>query len=115
MINEERMMSNADRVGETLTAGLRNIAARHPLIGDVRGSGLFVAIDLVEDPRTKAPATGQAARLMNLLREDGILVGLCGPASNCLKIRPPLCFTTSEATRVLETIDACLDSMRVPA
>lgn len=115
VIIEERMMSNADRVGETLTTGLRNIAARHPLIGDVRGSGLFVAINLVEDPRTKAPATGQAARLMNLLREDGILVGLCGPASNCIKIRPPLCFTTSEATRVLEAVDACLDSMRVPA
>ena len=115
VIRQEQLMANADRVGEMLTAGLRDIASRHPLIGDVRGSGLFVAIDLVEDPRTKGPATSQAARLMNLLRENGVLVGLCGPALNCLKIRPPLCLTSSQATRVLEGVDSCLVRLRAPA
>jgi 4-aminobutyrate aminotransferase-like enzyme len=115
VIRQEQLMANADRVGEMLTAGLRDIASRHPLIGDVRGSGLFVAIDLVEEPRTKGPATSQAARLMNLLRENGVLVGLCGPALNCLKIRPPLCLTSSQATRVLEGVDSCLVRLRAPA
>lgn len=108
VIADEGLMENARGVGERLIADVREVAAHHAMVGDVRGTGLYVAVELVEDRETKAPSPEMNLRLMNLMREEGVLVGSCGGAANCLKIRPPLCFSASDAAQFVEVLDRCL-------
>ena len=77
-------------------------------IGDVRGSGLFVGLERVEDRLTKEPAPEIARQAINGLREQGVLIGAAGPCANILKIRPPLCFTKDNADRFISTSDRVL-------
>jgi 4-aminobutyrate aminotransferase-like enzyme len=81
---------------------------RHALIGDVRGSGLFLGIDLVLERETREPAPLQASYVVNRLRECGILTGTDGPHHNVIKLRPPLVFSKSDAKVFVETLDAIL-------
>lgn len=108
VIEEERLMDNARKVGVELLSGLRQIAAGHANLGDVRGAGLYAAVELVADPETRAPSPDMTADLFNLLRENGVLVGTCGRSANCLKIRPPLCFSTADSARFLEVLKMSL-------
>lgn len=104
----ERLQEHARRVGESLLEQLRAQAARHPSIGDVRGSGLFLGVDLVSDRKSRAPATALAAYVVNRLREEGILIGTDGPHHNVLKIRPPMPFDESDAEELAGTLDSVL-------
>jgi 4-aminobutyrate aminotransferase-like enzyme len=113
VIRDEGLMENARVTGDALLAGLRDMAPRHAHVGDVRGAGLYAAVELVDDPATKRPSAAKTARLINLLRDEGVLAGTCGGAANCLKIRPPLCFTPADAGRFVDILDRCLD--RLPA
>ena len=90
IVREEGLQENARIVGNHLLSGLRELQSRHPLIGDVRGMGLFIGVDLVTDRESRAPATAAASYVVNRLREERILIGTEGPADNVLKIRPPL-------------------------
>jgi 4-aminobutyrate aminotransferase-like enzyme len=81
---------------------------RHALIGDVRGSGLFLGVDLVVDRESRTEATVQAAYVTNRLRECGVLTGTDGPQHNVLKLRPPLIFSESDADLFLSTLSAVL-------
>jgi len=81
---------------------------RHALIGDVRGSGLFLGIDLVLDRETRAPAALQASYVVNSLRDCGILAGTDGPHHNVIKLRPPLVFSEADGELFLRTLDAIL-------
>jgi 4-aminobutyrate aminotransferase-like enzyme/Ser/Thr protein kinase RdoA (MazF antagonist) len=105
---EERLQERARRVGDHFLAGLRRLAATHPLIGDVRGSGLFLGIELVRDRRTLDPAGDEASYVVNRLRQLGILTGTDGPFHNVIKIRPPLCFSEADADLVVAALDAVL-------
>jgi len=82
VLRDEKLQENALRVGLQWISDLRALQAKHPLIGDVRGSGLFLGIDLVTDRETRAPATRQASYVVNRLREGGILAGTDGPHHN---------------------------------
>jgi 4-aminobutyrate aminotransferase-like enzyme len=95
-------------VGAYLLAGLRALMARHSLIGDARGLGLFVGVELVLDRATLAPAPTQAAYITNRMRERGILVSTDGPLHNVLKIKPPLVFTAADADFLLASLDDVL-------
>ena len=108
VIADEGLMQSARRVGAELLTGLRDLAGRHQVIGDVRGAGLYAAVELVTDRASKTPATAAVDGLVNLMREAGILVGTCGKAGNCVKVRPPLCFTQDDAARFLDVFDRCL-------
>ncbi|HSB60211.1 MAG TPA: aminotransferase class III-fold pyridoxal phosphate-dependent enzyme, partial [Vicinamibacteria bacterium] len=108
VLEEEGLQENARRVGESLAAGLRALQARHALIGDVRGAGLFLGVELVRDRATRAPAPEEAAYVVNRLRERGVLTGTDGPHHNVLKLRPPLCLARSEAERFLATLEDVL-------
>jgi 4-aminobutyrate aminotransferase-like enzyme len=108
VVEGERLQAHALRVGARLIAGLQSLAARHPLIGDVRGSGLFLGVELVEDRSTLAPATDAASRIVNRMREEGVLLGTDGPFHNVLKIRPPMPFNDDDADVLLATIDRVL-------
>jgi 4-aminobutyrate aminotransferase-like enzyme len=108
VLEEERLQERALRVGQHLAGGLRRLMDRHPLIGDVRGSGLFLGVDLVRDRAARHPAPDQAAYLVNRLPECGILTGVDGPHHNVIKLRPPMTFHREHADRLLAVMGQCL-------
>lgn len=108
VIEDEGLQRRAREVGGRLLAGLREIAGRHPLVGDARGRGLFLGIELVLDPETREPAPDHAAHLVERLRDLGILLSTDGPDHNVIKLKPPLVFSAADADRVVETLDRTL-------
>jgi 4-aminobutyrate aminotransferase-like enzyme/Ser/Thr protein kinase RdoA (MazF antagonist) len=108
IVDDERLQANARVTGDHLLAGLRALQARHEVIGDVRGMGLFVGVDLVTDRGTRAPATLAAGYVKNRLREERILIGTEGPFDNILKIRPPLTIEADDVEQLLVTVDRIL-------
>ena len=108
VLEQERLQENALRVGRHLIGGLKNLQVRHPLIGDVRGSGLFLGVELVRDHETLEPATEEASYVVNRLRQRGILTGTDGPYDNVLKLRPPLVFSESDADLFAATLGEVL-------
>ena len=87
---------------------MKALQERHALIGDVRGSGLFLGVDLVLDRETRQAAPRQASYVVNRLRECGILTGTDGPHHNVIKLRPPLIFTEKDADLFVKTLDEVL-------
>jgi 4-aminobutyrate aminotransferase-like enzyme/Ser/Thr protein kinase RdoA (MazF antagonist)/murein DD-endopeptidase MepM/ murein hydrolase activator NlpD len=108
IVDEEGLQANALTVGNHLIEGLDALRERHEIIGDVRGLGLFLGLDLVLDRATRAPARLKAAYIKNRLREERVLVGTEGPDDNVLKIRPPLTFGTADADLLLRRLDRVL-------
>lgn len=108
VIAREDLVANAKIVGAYLRDGLRALASQHDLIGDVRGAGLFVGVELVADRATRRPATAETSRLVNGLRDRRVLISACGPHANVLKIRPPLVFTREHADIFLAAMDEVL-------
>jgi 4-aminobutyrate aminotransferase-like enzyme/Ser/Thr protein kinase RdoA (MazF antagonist) len=108
VLEEEGLPKNAARVGASLASGLRELSSRHALIGDVRGHGLYLGVELVKDRASLEPATEAAAYVVNRLRERGVLTGSDGPFRNVLKLRPPLVFSDEDATLFLEILDGVL-------
>jgi 4-aminobutyrate aminotransferase-like enzyme len=108
VLRDERLQDHALQVGERLLHGLRPFVDRYPIVGDVRGSGLFLGVELVRDRDTLEPAAAEASTIVNRMREDGILVGTDGPYHNVIKIRPPMPFDLSDADRLVETLDRIL-------
>ena len=111
VIEREGLMGNAQRVGAYLRDRLRELASKHPLIGDVRGAGLFVGVELVTDREAKTPATAETVRVVNGMRERGVLLSGTGEHANILKIRPPLVFTEGNADLLVGTMDGVLGEM----
>ncbi len=109
VVHEEKLQARALRVGERLLQGLRALQQRYALIGDVRGSGLFLGAELVRDHHTLAPATEEAAFISNRMREHGILLGADGPRHNVIKIRPPMPFSESDADLLVTTLGKILE------
>jgi 4-aminobutyrate aminotransferase-like enzyme len=110
VLEDERLVENAAAVGSYTLGRLQGLAGRHDLIGDVRGAGLFFAVELVSDRRTKAPATAQTKRLVNRMRERGVLISRIGMHDNILKIRPPMPFSRQHADLLVSTLDEALAS-----
>ena len=104
VVEEEQLQENARITGSYLSAGLKELQKPYPIIGDVRGPGLFCGFELVHDPESLRPAAAQATYLSNRMRELGILMSTDGPYHNVLKIKPPLVFGRSEADFLLETL-----------
>jgi 4-aminobutyrate aminotransferase-like enzyme len=108
VLEEEGLLEHTRNVGEHLVDGFRTLATRHEAIGDVRGRGLFLGVDLVKDRETRAPATTLANDLVETLRHEAILLSTEGPGDNVLKIKPPLPFATADVDRLLDAIDRYL-------
>jgi 4-aminobutyrate aminotransferase-like enzyme len=109
VIEEEELVAHAAAIGEELRAALRDLAARHPVIADVRGRGLMTGVELA-DPATGAPATDLARDVRDELRERGVLIGTTRREKNVLKIRPPLAITADEARIIVSTLGEVLDT-----
>jgi 4-aminobutyrate aminotransferase-like enzyme len=97
VLEDEGLQAHAQRIGAHLLARLRPLIEQSPLVGDVRGSGLFIGVELVRNRDTLEPATTEASDVVNHLRDDGVLIGTDGPHHNVLKIRPPMPFTIEDA------------------
>ena len=108
VVRDERLMVHAFDVGGRLAEGLRALAERHALIGDVRGRGLFLGVDLVLDRESKEPATVQASFVVEAMKRRGVLVSSDGPHDNVLKLKPPMVLRKSDVDRVLIAFDGAL-------
>jgi 4-aminobutyrate aminotransferase-like enzyme/Ser/Thr protein kinase RdoA (MazF antagonist) len=108
VLEDEHLQENALHVGTYLQSRLRDLMMQHPLIGDVRGLGLFIGIELVLNRETLEPAPAQASYVANRMRERGILLSTDGPFHNVLKIKPPLVFSRANADFLIETLDGIL-------
>jgi len=104
VVEDERLQAHAQQVGAHLLARLRPLVDRSGLVGDVRGSGLFIGVELVRNRETLEPATTEASDVVNRLRDEGILIGTDGPHHNVLKIRPPMPFNTEDADVLASTL-----------
>jgi 4-aminobutyrate aminotransferase-like enzyme/aminoglycoside phosphotransferase (APT) family kinase protein len=108
VIEDEDLVANAGKVGSYLRQGLVTLADRHPLIGDVRGEGLLLGVELIDE--ADEPAARDARKVTEAMRERGILLSATGPAGNVLKIRPPLVFQHEHADFLLQALDEVLAS-----
>jgi 4-aminobutyrate aminotransferase-like enzyme len=96
VIEQDKLMTNAAEVGAVLRTELSRLAGDFPCLGDVRGAGLYVGVEIVTDPATKTPDRAGARTLVNRLRDRRILISVCGRDGNVLKVRPPLVFSMSD-------------------
>ncbi|MCY1398740.1 2,2-dialkylglycine decarboxylase [compost metagenome] len=108
VIQQEGLQQRSEQLGTYLREGFRRLAERHELIGDVRGAGMFLGVELVSDRQSKAPAAAQTRRVVNGMRERGVLISAAGPLENILKIRPLLVFEQEHADLLLESLDSAL-------
>ncbi len=108
VIEEEKLQQNARDVGKYLRKGLDELAKKFPLIGDIRGRGLFAGVELVKNRKTLEPASTEAYTIAEKMKEEGILIGSTGRFGNVIKIRPPLVFSKENADLLLEKLDKLL-------
>ena len=105
---DERLQERARARGRRLRAGLEELARRHAIVGDVRGLGLFLGIELVRDRETLEPAAAEAAYVVERMKDHGILLSTDGPLHNVIKMKPPLVFSEADADRVVAAYDRVL-------
>jgi 4-aminobutyrate aminotransferase-like enzyme len=108
VLEQEHLQERALRVGSYLLSRLRALSSRHPLIGDVRGLGLFVGVELVRNRHTLEPAGTEAGLLADRMRDWGVLVSTDGPFHNVIKIKPPLVFGEPDADLLVSVMDEVL-------
>ncbi|KAK7869827.1 hypothetical protein R5R35_008046 [Gryllus longicercus] len=108
VLEKEKLRDHATRVGNHLLNLARQLATKHILIGDVRGVGLFVGIELVKDRESRTPATAEAQHIITRMKEEFILISSDGPDRNVLKLKPPMVFTHEDAEHVIKILDEVL-------
>ncbi len=109
VIEREGLMQRAAALGARFLSGLRELQKRHEAIGDVRGRGLFLGIELVCDRATLAPAADEAAALVDAMREQGVLLSTDGPMHNVIKVKPPMALSENDIDRTLAKLDQLLE------
>ncbi len=114
VLQRDQLQANALAVGEYLKNGLATLASQHALLGDVRGHGLFLAVDLVSNRETRAPATSAARAVVKGLKDVGVLTNTIGPHSNILKLRPPMVFSREHADLFLQHFASVLEKIPAP-
>ena len=105
VIRDEGLQENAFQMGAHIQQELSALMDRHPLIGDVRGAGLFIGIELVQDRETLVPAAVEAGQLVNRMRRRGILLSTDGPFHNVIKIKPPMVLNADDVEMFLRVLD----------
>ncbi|MEJ2759954.1 MAG: aminotransferase class III-fold pyridoxal phosphate-dependent enzyme [Gammaproteobacteria bacterium] len=108
VIDVEGILENVTRTGAYTKKGLQALWDKYDVIGDVRGRGLFLSVELVRDRDSKTPDADAAHRMANIMKDEGVLISTHGRHGNVLKIRPPMVFSRENADRLLAAMDACL-------
>jgi alanine-glyoxylate transaminase/(R)-3-amino-2-methylpropionate-pyruvate transaminase len=106
VIETEHLQENSLKLGNYILAGLEKLKAKYPLIGDVRGQGLLLGVELVTDRVTKAPAKAECAAVLEHAREMGLLIGKGGLWGQTIRFAPPMCLTQADADFILDVFDA---------
>ena len=104
VMRDEQLQAHALEVGTRLNGALASLMADFPIVGDVRGLGLFLGVELVTDRESLEPAAAQADYIINRLRDRGMLASTDGPLHNVLKIKPPLPFSADDADRLVSLL-----------
>jgi 4-aminobutyrate aminotransferase-like enzyme len=112
IVRDENLIANANAQGEFLKAGFKSLQNDFAIIGDVRGRGLMLGLELVKDRKTKEPAVEETAKFLNLTRENGLLVGKGSLKGNVIRITPPLNVTRSECEEILTALKKSFERMR---
>ena len=110
VMSDEKLPENATARGDELMSSLMELKEKYSLIGDVRGKGLMIGIELIKD-KDKTPAPEEAGEVRKLCREAGILVGVGGVFGNVVRLQPPLVLTSEEAQRVLEVLEKSMEAL----
>jgi len=111
VIENEGLQQHALELGERLKSSLEELKERYPLIGDVRGYGLFLGVELVRSHETLEPAAEEAEEIVNLMRDRGILLSTDGPLHNVLKIKPPLVVQQDDTEMVVRVLNDVLGEL----
>lgn len=112
IIREENLVENAKAMGKVLKDGLLQLMKKHPLIGDVRGRGLLLGVELVRDRKTKEHASDEALRFMDACKDRGLLLGKGGLLGNVIRVAPPVSISQEETHFILETMDQAFGSLK---
>lgn len=108
VLHDEGIIEHAAELGQWVLHELRQLQNRHPLLGDIRGQGLMIGIELVKDRTTKEPAPAEAARIRDHCREAGVLIGVGGQFGNVLRFQPPLVITREQLAHALSVLAQAL-------
>jgi alanine-glyoxylate transaminase/(R)-3-amino-2-methylpropionate-pyruvate transaminase len=111
VIDREKLQLNSMEVGNYLINGLKGLMEKNDIIGDVRGKGLMLGVELVKDRRTKEPAKQECARVFERVKELGLLVGKGGLYSNVLRIKPPMCITRADVDFMMEALNIAMGEL----
>jgi alanine-glyoxylate transaminase/(R)-3-amino-2-methylpropionate-pyruvate transaminase len=108
VIEKENLQANSLHIGNHLLAGLEKLKAKHNIIGDVRGQGLMLGIELVRDRASKEPAKAECAQLLETCKDLGLLLGKGGLHGSVVRIAPPMCVNAADADFMLEVFNSAL-------
>lgn len=111
VIEREGLQANSLKIGAILKEGFNRLAEKHTLIGDVRGLGLMLGVELVKDRATKEPAREECAEVFERCKDLGLLIGKGGLWGNTLRIKPPMCLNEADAAFLLDVLDEALSSV----
>jgi alanine-glyoxylate transaminase/(R)-3-amino-2-methylpropionate-pyruvate transaminase len=111
VIEKDHLQANCLKLGNYIHAGLNKLKEKHKVIGDVRGKGLMIGIELVKDRTTKEPATAECAAMLEAARELGLLIGKGGLRGQTIRFAPPMCITQADADFLLEVLDEAFSSL----
>jgi len=111
VIEKENLQANSLKLGNHIHAGLNKLKAKHKIIGDVRGKGLMIGIEMVKDRATKQPASAECAQVLETARELGLLIGKGGLWGQTIRFAPPMCITQADADFLLEVFDEAFSSL----
>jgi alanine-glyoxylate transaminase/(R)-3-amino-2-methylpropionate-pyruvate transaminase len=111
VIEREDLQTNSLKLGERLQDGLRKLMARHNVIGDVRGKGLLIGVELVKDRKTKEPAKAECAQVLETCRDLGLLLGKGGYWGQVIRIAPPMCLTAADCDFLIDVLDSALSTL----
>lgn len=108
VVESEALAANAAKVGDRLLGGLRKLQQKSDKVGDVRGMGLMVGVEIVKDKKSKEFAPELAMALVESMKDQGVLVGKGGLEGNTIRIKPPLCWTLRDADRTVAALEQAL-------
>jgi len=111
IIEREKLQENSLKIGNRILAGLNQLKQKHSLIGDVRGKGLMLGIELVKDRQSKEPAKEECAQVLELAKEMGLLLGKGGLWGQTVRFSPPMCIHEQDADFLLEVLDRALERL----
>jgi alanine-glyoxylate transaminase/(R)-3-amino-2-methylpropionate-pyruvate transaminase len=115
VIEKEKLQENALKLGGIILEGLRKLQQKYKVIGDVRGKGLMLGVELVKDRKTKEPAKAECSAVLEYAREMGLLLGKGGLWGQSIRFAPPMCITKADAEFILEVFDAAFARLEEPA